>query len=219
MAKSVYYEDKNPREIKALETFLHSHMREYEAGEMVDILTNNHYILGVVEEGCIFFVDSKEDEKREILDYYDKDCVIRSYDNTAAKSESSYLIAKTKCRIRTYEYSGFHLSKPADVNRVVPFIYRLLQEAAVRSQLHVRILSGRTIQDKLETYFTALSNRQGRTTIELPISLTDLADYLCVDRSAMMRSLQGMKNKSRIVVENHLYRLSYMEEESNEAVR
>ena len=42
-------------------------------------------------------------------------------------------------------------------------------------------------------YFSLISTRKLSKTFELPLSLTDLADYLNVDRSAMMRELKLLK--------------------------
>lgn len=66
----------------------------------------------------------------------------------------------------------------------------------------VEILTKRSIRDKLLGYFTMLSTRNLYKTFTLPFSLTDLADYLSVDRSAMMRELkflqdEGFINKSK----------------------
>lgn len=40
------------------------------------------------------------------------------------------------------------------------------------------------------TYFDMLSKRSVRKSFTLPYSYTDLADYLSIDRSAMMRELK-----------------------------
>ena len=42
-------------------------------------------------------------------------------------------------------------------------------------------------------YFSYLQKLQGKNPIQLPMSYTSLANYLCVDRSAMMRELKQMK--------------------------
>ena len=57
------------------------------------------------------------------------------------------------------------------------------------------------------TYFNLLSTRKLSKTFTLPFSLTDLADFLSVDRSAMMRELKLLidegfveKNGSKITL-------------------
>ena len=62
----------------------------------------------------------------------------------------------------------------------------------------VEILTKRSIREKLRGYFNILSTRNLSKTFLLPFSLTDLADYLSVDRSAMMRELKSLKDEGFI---------------------
>ena len=58
----------------------------------------------------------------------------------------------------------------------------------------IEILTKRSIREKLRGYFNILSTRNLNKTFYLPFSLTDLADFLSVDRSAMMRELKSLKD-------------------------
>ena len=60
------------------------------------------------------------------------------------------------------------------------------------------LLTKRSTRDKLIGYFTMLSTRTLNKSFSLPFSLTDLADYLSVDRSAMMRELSHLKEEGFI---------------------
>lgn len=62
----------------------------------------------------------------------------------------------------------------------------------------VEILTKRSIREKLRGYFNILSTRNLSNTFSIPFSLTDLADYLSVDRSAMMRELKSLKDEGFI---------------------
>ena len=66
--------------------------------------------------------------------------------------------------------------------------------------LHTRIelLTKRSIRDKLIGYFTLISSKNLNKSFTLPFSLTDLADYLSVDRSAMMREMKSLKEEGFI---------------------
>ena len=44
-----------------------------------------------------------------------------------------------------------------------------------------------------------MSAKNFSKTFTLPFSLTDLADYLSIDRSAMMRELKNLKNEGIII--------------------
>ena len=63
-----------------------------------------------------------------------------------------------------------------------------------RRREHIEILSCRTIREKLLAYFTLLSAHAGNERFDLPFSFASLAEYLCVDRSAMMRELKKLKD-------------------------
>ena len=62
----------------------------------------------------------------------------------------------------------------------------------------VELLTKRSTRDKLLGYFSLLSTRTLSKTFSLPFSLTDLADYLSVDRSAMMREMKLLKDDNLI---------------------
>lgn len=62
----------------------------------------------------------------------------------------------------------------------------------------IELLAKRSTRDKLLGYFNVLSTRHFSKTFSLPFSLTDLADYLSVDRSAMMREIKFLKEEGFI---------------------
>ena len=49
------------------------------------------------------------------------------------------------------------------------------------------------------TFFEYIKKEKGKNTFTLPLPLSDLADYLSVDRSAMMREIKKL-NEEKIIV-------------------
>ena len=72
---------------------------------------------------------------------------------------------------------------------------RLIADKTLSLSERVEVLSQRTIRDKLLCYFAQSARQAGAPCFRLPFSLSALADYLCVDRSAMMRELSRMKKE------------------------
>ena len=71
--------------------------------------------------------------------------------------------------------------------------------------MRIELLTKRSIRDKLLGYFNLISSKNLAKSFSLPFSLTDLADYLSVDRSAMMREMKLLKedgfiDKTRITL-------------------
>ena len=62
----------------------------------------------------------------------------------------------------------------------------------------IELLTKRSIRDKLIGYFTLISSKNLNKSFTLHFSLTDLADYLSVDRSAMMREMKSLKEEGFI---------------------
>lgn len=90
---------------------------------------------------------------------------------------------QTKCRTNC----KFH-------EKLIHSFPNLFLNQIIELNTRIEILTKRTIRDKLISYFTITSTRNLSKTFKLPFSLTDLADYLSVDRSAMMREISLLKD-------------------------
>ena len=68
----------------------------------------------------------------------------------------------------------------------------------IELNMRIELLSKRTKREKLLAYFTIISTRNISKSFTIPFSLTDLADYLSIDRSAMMREMKLLKEEGFI---------------------
>ena len=67
---------------------------------------------------------------------------------------------------------------------------RLMERIEVSSQGSVR--------EKILTYLSMEARRQGKSNFRLPLRRTEMAEYLCINRSAMSRELSALKNEGAI---------------------
>lgn len=67
---------------------------------------------------------------------------------------------------------------------------QLFLDKIVELNLRIELLTTKNTREKILSYFRILSKGTLRRTFTLPYSYTDLADFLSVDRSAMMRELK-----------------------------
>ena len=68
-------------------------------------------------------------------------------------------------------------------------------------------MSGRTTRTKLISYLSEEAKRQGSSTFTVPFNRQQLADYLCVDRSAMSNELCKMRDEGMIRFEKSRFEL------------
>lgn len=76
-------------------------------------------------------------------------------------------------------------------------IKNLLRETAeknIRITERMTVTSRRTTREKLLAYLSAEAARQGKTAFTIPFDRQQLADYLCVDRSAMSAELCKLRD-------------------------
>ena len=66
---------------------------------------------------------------------------------------------------------------------------------------HLDIVSRRTIRSKICAYLTWQAERAGKRSFDIQMKRQDLADYLCVERSALSRELGKMRDEELISCE------------------
>lgn len=71
----------------------------------------------------------------------------------------------------------------------------------------VEVVSKRTIREKLLAYLSIQAQNQKSRYLELPLGRVELAEYLCVDRSALTRELVKMKEEGLIDYDRNCFRI------------
>lgn len=71
----------------------------------------------------------------------------------------------------------------------------------------VEVVSKRTIREKLLAYLSLQAQAQKTRYFEIPLGRVELAEYLCVDRSALTRELASMKADGLIDYDKNCFRI------------
>lgn len=112
-----------------------------------------------------------------------------------------FVEATETCEVLLFLYDNIREKCKANCkfhNTLVANLFELTLRRTIQQNTRIEILSKRTIREKLLSYFSLLSSKEFHKTITLPFSLTNLADYLSVDRSAMMRELKSLVDEGFI---------------------
>ena len=108
------------------------------------------------------------------------------------------VIARETCDVMFIDYP--HILKRCERacthhSLLVQNMLRLIAGKAQALSERVDVLSRRSIREKLLCYFRQLEEKTGSRTLQLPFSLSVLADYIATDRSAMMREMKRLKEE------------------------
>ncbi len=172
---------------------------------------NNTNIVGVILSGNANIVRYDFNGNRTIIEQLSKDSLFGEIFTNNLNSEYS-IEAVSDCEVLFMEYSGIiKRCKKACLchSTLVDNVFRLMSEKIINNSEKIEILMSRTIREKLRTYFSLMSKKRGKKTFRIPISYTDLADYLSIDRSAMMREIKNLKDDGVIIVDGKKITINY----------
>ena len=71
----------------------------------------------------------------------------------------------------------------------------------------VEVVSKRSIREKVLSYLSLLAQTQESRYVEVPMGRLELAEYLCVDRSALTRELAKMQDEGIIDYDKNIFRV------------
>lgn len=89
-------------------------------------------------------------------------------------------------------------------------IRNLLQLIATKNMFlneRMNLLSKRTIREKIMSYLVSQAGEQSSSEFEIPLNRNELADYLCIDRSAMSRELGKLRDEGMIEFHKNTFHL------------
>lgn len=108
------------------------------------------------------------------------------------------VIAKEESEVVFINYDIFSKNciKPCKYHdEFVEKIVSLMSTRMIELTNHIELLTKKTIREKLLSYFTSISYQKSSRTFRIPLSLTALASYLNIDRSAMMREMKYLQEE------------------------
>lgn len=168
-------------------------------------------LIGIVLEGCIQVIRTDYDGNRTITEELTENAVFGSKISYLADKECE-LITKEPSVIIILDYYGITNYIHGDSPEYHQFVLNLLDiTMSIISERNerIKILTKKTIRNRLLEYFYITSKKNGSRIIYLPFSFTDLADYLAVDRSAMTREMKALKEEGFITVKGRKITLLY----------
>lgn len=178
--------------------------RKYSSGDTIHIYGESQDVLGLLEAGSAVIKRVDIDGNITILEHLSAGGIFGEVVAFAPIVEDSvYVIAEEECTVLLLPYKNIlHPCKEnCDCHRMlIDNLFNLISQKTRELSERVEVLSCKTINEKLMRYFILLSSHQGSRQLTLPFSLSALANYICCDRSAMMRELKKMKEAGTISI-------------------
>ncbi len=168
-------------------------------------------VIGIVLSGYIQIVRNDDFGNRTIIEELEENSIFGTLFSSISDSEYD-IVTKEDTKLIIIEYE--RIIKSVQIHNVfyTQFIQNLLQilsDKINEKNERIKILTKKTIRNKLLEYFKIVSKKNGSRNIYLPFSFTELADYLAIDRCAMSRELKNLKEEGFITIKNKKITLLY----------
>lgn len=91
--------------------------------------------------------------------------------------------------------------------KVIRNLLGILSKNNIELTLKIGHMSRRTTREKILSYLSERANLLGKIEFEIPFDRQQLADYLCIDRSAMSKELSNLKKEGILNYKKSWFRL------------
>lgn len=193
------YKNIEKKDLKKLLNALQSSTLFYKSDQTIAYSIGNRNLIGIIEEGNAKLLRFDYDGARTILDEMNIGDIFSDMFLSSDSGELS-VIATTDCKVTFIEYDK--LIEECKISKIAPILLdnliKLITNKLVKRNERIELLTRRSIRNKLLRYFELEGKKNNSKSFNLRYSYTDLADYLSVDRSAMMRELKNLKEDKLI---------------------
>ncbi len=174
--------------------------KEFQANEVITTFLTKRNQFCILLEGEAQLITYDKDGNKKILYYYKKNDIFGEALFKIYMDRELFVLANKKSKVLFYPYDTaerctLDCSYHIDLLRNLP---DLILHSIAEQNFRMLLLTNKSVREKLLTYFNNLSIKNNSKTFELPFSLTDLSDYLIIDRTAMMREIKRLKDEKII---------------------
>ena len=187
-------------EFESVANCMQASTREYDKGSIILLSGNRVENIGLIVSGSVKVIKEDADGNIAMLTELSVSDMFGEVFACAGIDHSPVTVqASEKCEIMFFNYKKVVTSCSSSCMFHARLIENMLKIIALRNLLlsqKIEILSKRTTREKLLAFFDAHRNMASRFTV--PYNREEMAQYLCVDRSAMSYELSRMRGEGLI---------------------
>lgn len=198
------FKDISMEEYKGLLACLDARARQFRPGDTICDYGKGFNDIGIIGKGGASVVRFEWNGARTILERLGPQDIFGYLLSCDGSNHAGISVtADSPCKVLFIHYAA--LSSPCAKacrrhQQLIQNLLNMISGRALNLSRRVEVLSQRTIREKLMCYFLQMAGQAKSSCFRLPFTMVELADYLCVDRSAMTRELKRMKDEHLIEI-------------------
>ena len=200
---SLFYNISEQEQISMMHCFKTT-IKNYNSGEIICFFNDTDNRMGILEKGNARVIHSLPNGSQTILENLTEGDLFGQLFYFHASKENIIVEACDECTVRFIDYE--HIIKRCAKacphhSQLVHNVLCMVSEKTQSICEHLEVLSQRSIRERLNSYFEILALQNKSRTFEIPFTMSSLADYLSVDRSAMSREIGKMRDEGVLKIE------------------
>lgn len=173
-------------------------IKTFSKGEVITSYIQKRQQFCILLDGSANLIRYDLNGNRIIIDHFSKNDIFGEVFYNITTNNELFVEAKQKSSVLFFNYNNIYSKCKNNCKfhaTLASSFDELILDKITDLNMRIELLSKRSIREKLLSYFNLLSTKKLNKSFTIPFSLTDLADYLCVDRSAMMREMKLLKEE------------------------
>ena len=188
-----------------VENFKHNcnrvQIKKFVKSETVTTYIEKRNQICIVISGEVDLIRYDLNGNKTIIGHYVDDDIFGEVFYPANTNNELFAVARKNSEVLFFTYDTLFTKcrRNCDFHKqLTSSLSELFLDKIIELNLRIELLTKRTIREKILSYFDILSKGSLRRIFTLPYSYTDLADFLSIDRSAMMRELKLLTDEGFI---------------------
>ena len=204
------FENITPKNKEKILRSLEANTLTFKKDQTILSTMKNDNIIGIIIYGYLQIIKTDYNGNSTIIEKLEQNSIFGSLFSNISNNEYQ-LITKEETKIIIIDYDQILINAKND-HFYYQFIQNLLKITSSKlteKNERIELLTEKTIRNKLLKYFQIVSKGKRTKVIYLPFTLTELAAYLSIDRSAMMREIKNLKDEGIIDTKGKKIYLNY----------
>lgn len=205
------FENISDKNVLKLKRILKANSIKYKKNVNILSNVNKDSFIAIVDSGSVELEFNDYDGNKTILENIGEGEIFGSL-TTSIYNEEVSCITKEDTQITYIEYDEITNDEIIKTDFYIIFIknlIKILSDQVSSKNNRIELLTKKTTRDKLLEYFKTQAKIKGNKTFTIPITFTELATYLSVDRSAMTREISYLKEEGFIKTNGRKITLLY----------
>ena len=216
LSQNILFRGISPEDCQRMEPCLRVRKAAYKSGQVIHDFGQDSGNIGILCSGRASLVRLNVNGTRTILETLGPDNLFgEQLAFSDGKTDCLYVCCEADCTVLFLNYDDI-TKRCANAcrchSRLVENLLELISKKTLRLSQRIEVLSQRSIREKLLACFRLLAIEAESPAFTLPFNTSELADYICADRSAMLRELSKMKQEGLVWVQRRQIRLPDFEE-------